>query len=311
MLIVLECVVALWAVERFVQMIKKYRKNALRKAEEAKIRKYINPPDNGKSISEACFLACTGNEVENLQKTSEFLKKLRKEIPNYFNSQKGKDEISQILCCDENAEEKFERLRSVETSQKDMLRELQKCEEEVAGYAGSRRIVEVCELHCLNKEDTEERLRYLKPIADVVRQLEVQIPSYVKSENGKKRISEILCSSDASIEEMLHVLEEVISLKRMIQELRVCEERIGRYAHSPHTGRQLVDALCLHREDIEERLKYIRPPADVLQRWEVEIPNFLSSEEVKRRISEILFFFDKGIEEKVEELKRIGNFGKR
>ena len=63
---------------------------------------------------------------------------------------------------------------------------------------------------------------------------------------------------------------------------------------------EIVDALCFEREHTEEKLDCVQP-----------IPKFLSSEEAKQLISEILVPYDKSTEDKVKAVEEVATLEKK
>ena len=277
---------------------------------EDEIKTFVNPPRDGKSISQlVCFPPGLENDekLKQLARTAEFLHELRSKIPSYLISAKGKNEISLILFSTGSLDWKFVRLGKVETYQKKMMeKELRKCEKEVARCVDCETTAsEIIEALCLNKEGIEERVNCLKLAVEILLKLEKEFPKYLKSKKGENGISKIINSSTEAGQALTMLEGVLISQKKLMEELRECVENIGECVASPKMQREIIDMLCLDKEDTEEVLKSVKPVADVLQKWGVEIPSYLRLEDTKKIISEVLFSSDKSTEEKVECLRSV------
>ena len=201
-----------------------------------------------------------------LASVTRILSKLEEENTSFTCFDKNKERIANILCSPgKDFEEKLRMLEEVVTTQKEMMEELRRCEEEVGRYASSPRTAkDTVEALCLNKQDTEQRLNCVKPVAEVLWKWEVEIPNFFDSKEGRMKICEALCSSGKSIQWKLRMLEKMAtSRKETMGELQKCWKTIEKYSY---TSSEIVEALFIEKKDADERFQLFeiigRSPVD-------------------------------------------------
>ena len=228
-----------------------WQKQMSEKLERCKqhIGKYASSPEmKDKIFKELCH---PGGDIEEnldcLTRVTRMLSKLEVEIPRYVNSEKGKKKVTEILISpNKSIESKLSMLEEVEITEKKMMEKLQICKQKIGKYAcypyTERQIIDSL---CSDKEDIEESLKKVKPVADVLQKLEVEIPSCL-SLRKMIEISGILCSSDKSIEKKVNVLEAMIDWQKqkMTEKLERCKQHIGKYASSPEMKDKIFKELC-------------------------------------------------------------------
>ena len=150
-------------------------------------------------------------------------------------------------------------------------------------FTGSQKTEnEIIEVLCSQCKDFE-KVDSLVSVTRMLDKFEKEIPKYIRFHKNKAKVTEILFSCCRSIEVRIRMLKRLVTTeKEMMEELRRCEEEVGRYAISPLTAVEIVDALCFGKEDTEERLDCVQPIAEALWKWEVGNSEVLKFESRKK-----------------------------